>query len=67
MHLVLTSNPRVIPYANQSSCSHMGLFVLPYYVNFTPVCNREWCASILIKVPFVVTHVRIVLLDVIDY
>ena len=45
----------------------MGLFALPYYVDFTPVWNREWCASTLIKVCFVVTHVRIVLLDVIDY
>ena len=70
MLLVLTSNPRVVPYANYSSCSHMGLFVLPYYINFTPACNREWCTSALIKVPymrFVATHVRIVLLDVINY
>ena len=48
----------------------MGLFVLPYHVNFTPVCNREWYASALINVPytsFVATHMRIMLLDMIDY
>ena len=70
MRLVLTSNPRVMLYANQSSWSHMDLFALPYYVNFTPVCNQEWCASTLIKVPYtrlVATHVPIVLLDMIDY
>ena len=48
----------------------MGLFVLPYCLNFTPVCNKEWGASALIKVPytrFVAVHVCIVLLDMIDY
>ena len=65
MRLVLTSNPCLM--LTSPAAHTWPFFTLPYYVNFMPVCNREQCTSALIKMHFVVTHVRIVLLEVIDY